>query len=144
MNRFLATGLFALILSGLGCTGASQSDSTEAVSSADPLTSGADESAPERDAADPARAGEFTKLVYEVRLRLPRGASQWIAPLTPPQTANPLKIVYMAESSCPRSPGISFYVHDAAGWHPSTLVGGLDHLSVPAYDAVRFDFVQNL
>jgi hypothetical protein len=85
---------------------------------------------------------EADQLVYEVRLRLPHGPSQFVDGLATPLELRKFKFVYLAEASCSRAPFANLFVRSVADgkWYGTRLnVDVLTH-DAGAFNAIRIDF----
>lgn len=92
----------------------------------------------ENDAADGRQV-----LIQEFRLRMPTGLSTWEKSF-PATGSSPLHILYVKESSCPRSPGMNVFVRTTGTthWQQTRLKDGYDYYDGTTIEAIRFE-IQN-
>jgi hypothetical protein len=82
------------------------------------------------------------ELVYNVRLNIPGGKSVWTADFHDPIRVNPLKILYVSESSCGTGPYITISVRSerTGRWQQTNYQDGLDYHEVRGpIDGIKFD-----
>lgn len=82
-------------------------------------------------------------LIHEARLKMAYGNSVWEESF-PATGSNPLHILYVKESSCPRSPHVNVFVRVAGTthWQPTLYQGGYDYYQGGAIDGMRFEISQ--
>lgn len=91
---------------------------------------------------DDSNADGHQVLVKEARLRMPAGTSTWEDSF-PATGSSPLRILYVKETSCPRSPGMNVFVRTTGSthWQPTRLVNGYDYYEGTTIEAIRFEIV---
>lgn len=102
------------------------------------LAAGADTFVPAADT----QVTEADALVYEVRVRLPHGPSQFIDGLDTALDVRKFKFLYLQEPSCGRGPFANVYVRSVADgrWYGTRLdIDVLSH-DAGAFNAIRVDF----
>jgi hypothetical protein len=98
----------------------------------------ADQFQPESDAS----VTRSDVLVYQVRLRLLPGNSQFLDGLDTAIDASKLKLTYLDEPSCARAPYANLYVRSVANgrWYSTELNSNVLSHTAGAFNAVRIDF----
>ncbi len=83
------------------------------------------------------------QLIYSVRLKMGYGHSTFVDTF-PEAGSSPLRINFIKDSSCPRSPGMNVFVRhaDTGRWEATRLQNMLDYYSGGTIDAIRFDITQ--
>ncbi len=85
------------------------------------------------------------QLIATIRLNILPGLSNWAGAFPQPTSANPLRILYQVEPSCPSSPGVNVSVlhADTGLWERTKFDGRYDHHSGGVISGIRFDFSSN-
>ncbi len=84
------------------------------------------------------------QLIYQVRLKMKYGNSTF-SDTFPEAGSSPLRINFVKESSCPRSPGMNIFVRhaDSGLWEQTRFQNNLDYYSGGTINAIRFDITQS-
>ncbi len=91
---------------------------------------------------NPDRAAQ---LIYEVRLTIPYGRSEWTGGFTP-RGSSPIKILLLAESSCSRGPNMNVAVHHSPEnvWEATQYQNTFDYYSGGLIDGIHFVMEQKI